>query len=47
VAEADAGDFIFVPPYAAPGDQCEPDETLECVLRSDNEAVVVNRTSSR
>ena len=28
---------------AAPGDQREPDETLECVLvRSDNEAVVVN-----
>ncbi len=43
-AEADAGDFIFVPPYvphqeinALPGDR------LECVVvRSDQEAVVVN-----
>ena len=44
VAEADAGDFIFVPPYVPHQEiNASSDETLECVLvRSDNEAVVVN-----
>ena len=44
VAEAEAGDFIFVPPYVPHQEiNASPDETLECVLvRSDNEAVVVN-----
>ena len=44
VAEADAGDFIFVPPYVPHQEiNASPDEPLECVLvRSDNEAVVVN-----
>jgi uncharacterized RmlC-like cupin family protein len=43
VAEAEAGDFIFVPPYVPHQEiNASPDETLECVLvRSDNEAVVV------
>ena len=44
VAEAEAGDFIFVPPYVPHQEiNASTDETLECVLvRSDNEAVVVN-----
>ena len=44
VAEADAGDFIFVPPYVPHQEiNARTDEPLECVLvRSDNEAVVVN-----
>jgi len=44
VAEADAGDFIFVPPYVPHQEiNASTDEKLECVLvRSDNEAVVVN-----
>jgi uncharacterized RmlC-like cupin family protein len=44
VAEAAAGDFIFVPPYVPHQEiNASTDETLECVLvRSDNEAVVVN-----
>ncbi len=44
VAEADAGDFIFVPPYVPHQEiNASSDEPLECVLvRSDNEAVVVN-----
>ena len=44
VAEAQAGDFIFVPPYVPHQEiNASPDETLECVLvRSDNQAVVVN-----
>jgi uncharacterized RmlC-like cupin family protein len=43
-AEADPGDFIFVPPYVPHQEiNASPDEPLECVLvRSDNEAVVVN-----
>jgi uncharacterized RmlC-like cupin family protein len=43
-AEAEAGDFIFVPPYVPHQEiNASSDETLECVLvRSDNEAVVVN-----
>ena len=46
VAEADPGDFIYVPPYVPHQEiNAKPDETLECVLvRSDNEAVVVNIT---
>ena len=49
VAEADAGDFIFVPPYVPHQEiNASSDETLECVLvRSDNEAVVVNLDISR
>jgi uncharacterized RmlC-like cupin family protein len=44
VAEAEAGDFIFVPPYVPHQEiNASPDQTLECVLvRSDNEAVAVN-----
>src|SRR6202051_2256148 len=44
VAEADAGDFIFVPPYVPHQEiKRSRDTPLECVLvRSDNEAVVVN-----
>jgi uncharacterized RmlC-like cupin family protein len=44
MAEAGAGDFIYVPPYVPHQEiNASPDETLECVLvRSDNEAVVVN-----
>ncbi len=44
VAEAEPGDFIFVPPYVPHQEiNANSDETLECVLvRSDNEAVVVN-----
>jgi uncharacterized RmlC-like cupin family protein len=44
VAEAEAGDFIFVPPYVPHQEiNASPNETLQCVLvRSDNEAVVVN-----
>ncbi len=44
VAEAEAGDFIFVPPYVPHQEiNASPDQSLECVLvRSDNESVVVN-----
>lgn len=44
VAEAERGDFIFVPPYVPHQEiNASTDEPLECVLvRSDNEAVVVN-----
>jgi uncharacterized RmlC-like cupin family protein len=44
VAEADPGDFIYVPPYVPHQEiNASPDEKLECVLvRSDGEAVVVN-----
>jgi uncharacterized RmlC-like cupin family protein len=44
VAEAEAGDFIFVPPFVPHQEiNASSDEPLECVLvRSDNEAVVVN-----
>src|SRR5947208_5350101 len=44
VAEADPGDFIFVPPYVPHQEiNASRDEPLECVVvRSDNEAVVVN-----
>ena len=44
VAEADAGDFIYVPPYVPHQEiNASRSEPLECVLvRSDNEAVVVN-----
>jgi len=44
VAEADAGDFIFVPPYVPHQEiNRSSDSPLHCVLvRSDNEAVVVN-----
>lgn len=44
VAEAFAGDFIFVPPFVPHQEiNADPDNPLECVLvRSDNEAVVVN-----
>jgi uncharacterized RmlC-like cupin family protein len=44
MAEAEAGDFIFVPPYVPHQEiNASNTETLECVLvRSANEAVVVN-----
>ena len=44
VAEADPGDFIYVPPYVPHQEiNARPDEPLECVLvRSDQEPVVVN-----
>ena len=44
VAEAEPGDFIFVPPYVPHQEiNTSTNETLECPLaRSDNEAVVVN-----
>ncbi len=44
VAEAGAGDFIFVPPYVPHQEiNASTGEPLECVLvRSDNEAVVVD-----
>jgi uncharacterized RmlC-like cupin family protein len=44
LAEADAGDFIFVPPYVPHQEINRSSSTpLECVLvRSDNESVVVN-----
>ena len=44
VAEADPGDFIFVPPYVPHQEiNAGSDEPLECVLvRSDREPVVVN-----
>src|SRR5512145_69737 len=43
-AEADPGDFIYVPPFVPHQEiNASRDEVLECVLvRSDNEAVVVN-----
>jgi uncharacterized RmlC-like cupin family protein len=43
-AEAEPGDFIYVPPYVPHQEiNASTDETLECMLvRSDNEAVVVN-----
>jgi uncharacterized RmlC-like cupin family protein len=43
-ATADAGDFIFVPPYVPHQEiNALSDAPLECVLvRSDNESVVVN-----
>jgi uncharacterized RmlC-like cupin family protein len=44
VAEAEAGDFIFVPPFVPHQEMNgSPDELLECVLvRNDQEPVVVN-----
>jgi len=44
VAEAEEGDFIYVPPYVPHQEiNASTSEPLECVLvRSDNEAVVVN-----
>jgi uncharacterized RmlC-like cupin family protein len=44
VAEAGPGDFIFVPPYVPHQEiNASSDEPLDCVvIRSDNEAVVVN-----
>ena len=44
VAEAEPGDFIFVPPFVPHQEiNAEADQPLECVvIRSDNEAVVVN-----
>ena len=46
VAEAEPGDFIFVPPYVPHQEiNANSDQPLECVvIRSDNEAVVVNLT---
>ncbi len=44
LAEAGPGDFIFVPPYVPHQEiNASTDDPLECVvIRSDNEAVVVN-----
>jgi len=44
VAEADAGDFIYVPPFVPHQEiNASPNEPLMCVLvRSDQEAIVVN-----
>ncbi len=44
MAEADAGDFIYVPPFVPHQEiNARTDEPLECVLvRSDQEPVVVN-----
>jgi len=44
VAEAGPGDFIFIPPYVPHQEiNAHSEERLECVvIRSDNEAVVVN-----
>ncbi len=44
MAEAGPGDFIFVPPYVPHQEiNASTDAPLECVvIRSDNEAVVVN-----
>src|ERR1700746_2046624 len=44
IAEAEAGDFIYVPPYVPHQEiNASPDEVLECVLvRSDGEAVAIN-----
>jgi len=44
VAEANPGDFIYVPPFVPHQEiNASQNEPLECVLvRSDNEAVVVN-----
>jgi uncharacterized RmlC-like cupin family protein len=44
VADADPGDFIYVPPFVPHQEiNASPDEPLECVVvRSDSEAVVVN-----
>jgi len=43
-AEAEPGDFIFIPPFVPHQEiNASTDERLECVvIRSDNEAVVVN-----
>ena len=44
VAEANPGDFIFIPPYVPHQEiNASVDQTLECVLvRSDGEAIAVN-----
>ena len=44
IAEAEPGDFIYVPPYVPHQEiNASEDESLECVLvRSDQEPVVVN-----
>ena len=43
-AEANPGDFIFIPPYVPHQEiNASPDQVLECVLvRSDGEAIAVN-----
>src|SRR5207342_1551591 len=43
-AEANPGDFIFIPPYVPHQEiNASPDEILECVLvRSDGEAIAIN-----
>ena len=44
VAEAAAGDFIYVPPFVPHQEiNADPEQPLECILvRSDQEAIVVN-----
>src|SRR5471030_154210 len=48
-AEANPGDFIFIPPYVPHQEiNASPDQVLECVLvRSDGQAVAIISTSSR
>jgi len=43
-AEANPGDFIFIPPYVPHQEiNASPDQVLECVLvRSDGEAIAIN-----
>jgi len=43
-AEANPGDFIFIPPYVPHQEiNASPDQILECVLvRSDGEAIAIN-----
>ena len=44
IAEANPGDFIFIPPYVPHQEiNASPDQVLECVLvRSDGEAIAIN-----
>ena len=44
VAEANAGDFIYVPPFVPHQEiNADPEKPLECILvRSDQQAIVVN-----
>ena len=48
-AEANPGDFIFIPPYVPHQEiNASPDQILECVLvRSDGEAIAINSISSQ
>jgi uncharacterized RmlC-like cupin family protein len=42
MAEANPGDFIFIPPYVPHQEIKSPDQVLECVpVRSDGQAVAI------